>query len=190
MVSTRWWGAIRAVPGGGSAKVRPRFQGIAAGDQGPHRHRELEELPPAGQVQPQPPLVTEVRLRSPTRPRRRDAHASDRRADEVKRACPSGSGSSTALLALGPCGFRLPCNPGGVPKGAPTMSVPEPSTPPFWFPTQKAGVERRSFRGCPHPNHHPSHAVPRPLSFRTTLLVSPNQLKHQGDFHPVAPTRD
>ena len=190
MVSTRWWGAILTKPGGGSAKVRPRYQGIAAGDQEPHRHHELEELPPANQVQPQPPLVTEVRLRSPTRPRRQGEHASDRRADEVKRACPSGSGSSTALLALGPCGFRLPCNPGGVPKGAPSMSVPEPSTPPFWFPTQKAGVERRSFRGCPHPNRHPSHAVPRPLSLWTTLLVSPNQLKHRGGFHPAAPTRD
>ena len=83
MVSTRWWGAIRARPGGGSAKVRPRYQGIAAGDQEPHRHHELEELPPANQVQPQPPLVTEVRLGSPTRPRRPGTHASDRRADEV-----------------------------------------------------------------------------------------------------------
>ena len=83
MVSTRWWGAILTEPGGGSAKARPCFQGIAAGDQGPHRHHGLEELPPADQVQPQPPLVTEVRLRSPTRPRRQGEHASDRRADEV-----------------------------------------------------------------------------------------------------------
>ena len=83
MVSTRWWGAILTKPGGGSAKVRPRYQGIAAGDQEPHRRHELEELPPADQVQPQPPLVTEVRLRSPTRPRRQGEHASDRRADEV-----------------------------------------------------------------------------------------------------------
>ena len=177
MVSTHWWGAIRTEPGGGSTKVCSRYQGIASSDQEPHRHHELGELTPADQVQPQPPLVTEVHLRSPTRPRCQGAHVPNRRADEVNRACPSGSGSSTALLALGPCGFRLPCNLEGVPKGAPAMSVPVPSTPPFWLPTQRAGIERWSFRGCPHPNRHPSHAAPRPLSFWTTLLVSLNQLK-------------
>ena len=50
MVSARWRGAICAEPGGGSTKVRPRFQGIAAGDQELHHHHELEELPPADQV--------------------------------------------------------------------------------------------------------------------------------------------
>ena len=60
-------------------------------------------------------------------------HASSRRADEVKRVCPSGSDPPPALLALGPVGFRLPYNPGGVPKGAPTMPVPELPPPPFWF---------------------------------------------------------
>ena len=58
MVSPHWGGLYASRPKGGSEEVRPRCRGIAAGDREPHRHHELEELPPADQVQPVPPLVT------------------------------------------------------------------------------------------------------------------------------------
>ena len=190
MVSPHWRGALRFATQGWLRRGSPALQR--------HRRRwsrtaspsRTRGVTPGRSGAARAPIGYQGPLEvSPTAPGC-VAHASSRRADEVKRVCPSGSDPSPALLALSPVGFSPTMQPGGRPDGRPHYASPRAPAAAFLVPTQGVGVERRSFRGFTHPNRHPSHTRPRPLSLRTTLLVSPNQLKHRGEFHPAAPTKD